>query len=151
MKLFSSIVILFLFCSCCPVRHIQTTARDSVRIEVIERTEFVRDTVEIEVPVEVFKNSTRDTTSVLETSYARSVASVTHDGLLHHSLSNKAQKRPIEVDKPIVYRDSIIYKDKVVNEVVEVPRNLTKWQRIQMTGFWILLLIVSLWMRSKIF
>ena len=46
-------------------------------------------------------------------------------------------KLPAFVDKQIVYRDSIIYKDRVQTLTVEVPRQLTGWQqaKLRVGGF----------------
>jgi hypothetical protein len=46
-------------------------------------------------------------------------------------------KLPAFVDKQIVYRDSIIYKDRVQTVTVEVPRQLTGWQqaKLRVGGF----------------
>lgn len=40
-------------------------------------------------------------------------------------------------------KDSIVYRDKYVYEAMEVPRELTSWQKWQMRSFWILLVIVA--------
>lgn len=46
-------------------------------------------------------------------------------------------KLPAFVDKQIVYRDSIIYKDRVQTVTIEVPRQLTGWQqaKLRVRGF----------------
>ena len=58
-------------------------------------------------------------------------------GVLKHSLETKPVKLPAFVDKQIVYRDSIIYKDRVQTVTVEVPRQLTGWQqaKLRVGGF----------------
>ena len=131
--------IICLLVSCCPCRHLTTAARDSVRIETVIRTERVADTVLVEVPVEVIRQTVRDTTSHLETSFAVSDARINSDGLLFHSLENKAQKRPIAAEKEIVYRDSIVYRDRETESIIEVPRPLTWWQQTQIRACWVLL------------
>lgn len=130
------IVVSILARACCPCRSLTSTTADSVRIETVVRTEFVKDTVYIDVPREVVREITADS-SHLETEYARSDARILTDGRLFHSLENKAQKKPIEVKSRIEYRDSVVYRDKVQREMVEVERRLTAWQRLQMTGFWV--------------
>lgn len=124
--------------SCCPFRSLTSSTADSVRIETVVRTEFVMDTVYIEVPKEVVREIAADS-SHLETEYARSKARILADGRLFHSLENKAHKRPVEVQKVIEYRDSIVWRERVLREVVEVEKRLTAWQRLQMTGFWVFL------------
>ncbi len=137
--------------SCCPCRELSSTTADSVRIETVVRTEFVKDTVYIDVPKEVVREIAADS-SHLETEFARSDARILTDGQLFHSLENKAQKRPVEVDSRVEYRDSIVWKERAVKEIVEVEKQLTAWQRFQMTGFWVfvtaIVVAILLWIRK---
>ena len=134
--------------ACCPCRHLTTSTRDSVRIETIVRTERIPDTVFVEVPVERERQTVRDTTSHLETSFAVSDARINPDGELSHSLENKPQKRPIPTEKEIIYRDSIIYRGRDTTEIVEVERQLTWWQQTKMRGFWVLLAVIFLFRKN---
>lgn len=136
--------------ACCPCRHLATSTRDSVRVETIIRTERIPDTVYVEVPVERERQTVRDTTSHLETSYAVSDARIEPDGALFHSLENKPQNRPVPTEKEIVYRDSIIYRDRLDTKIVEVERKLTWWQQTKMRGFWVLLGVLALVFRKNI-
>lgn len=144
------ITILLLLCAgCCPCRKaVAPTVRDSVRVETVIRTEYVRDTVLVEVPAETKEQTVRDTTSHLETTFAVSDAAITPDGALHHTLANKPQRHPAEVETKIVYRDSIIYRDRIKTERVEVERPLTWWQQTRLRGFWVLLAVVA-WLLRK--
>lgn len=135
--------------ACCPCRNAAVpTVRDSVRVETQIRTEYVRDTVLVEVPVEEKEQTVRDTTSHLETTFAESDAAITPDGALHHTLRNKPQRHPAEVKTKVVYRDSIIYRDRIKTERVEVERDLTWWQQTRLRGFWLLLAVV-VWLLRK--
>ena len=151
-KLLILIAVSSSLCGCCPCRSLTFSTADSVRIETVVRTEFVKDTVYIDVPKEVVREIAADS-SHLETEYARSYARILTDGRLFHSLENKAQKRPVEVDSRVEYRDSIVWKERTVKEVVEVEKRLTAWQRFQMTGFWVfvtaIIVIIGLWKRKK--
>lgn len=142
--------IICLLVSCCPCRHLTTAARDSVRIETVVRVERVADTVLVEVPIEVIRQTVRDTTSHLETSFAVSDARINSDGSLFHSLENKAQKRPISIEKEIVYRDSIVYHDRQTENIIEVARPLTWWQQTQIRACWILLALLLIICRKPI-
>ena len=104
---------------------------DNTRVEVRTVTEFVSDTVYISLPAEVQEVRTIDTVSVLENKYAKSEASVSK-GILAHSLRIKPVQKPVEVKKEIVYRDSLVYVDRVVTKTEEVAKPLTKWQRVRM-------------------
>ena len=117
--------------SCGAARQVSPSVTDSTRVEVHTVTETVHDTAYIELPVIVERIITRDTTSTLENDYARSEASV-ENGFLHHSLETKAVKVPVEVKTQIVYRDSLVYRDRVETRTVEVERQLTWWQKAKM-------------------
>lgn len=136
--------------SCCSSRHLATSSKDSVRVEIRTRTEYVRDTVIREIPAISEAITTRDTTSHLENFYAESDARINPDGTLFHSLATKPQQEPIPIEKPIQCRDSIVYRDKVVKEVIPVERNLSWWEKTQMKGFWVLVIIIAFVYRRKI-
>lgn len=122
--------------ACCPCRSLTASTADSIRIETVVRTEFVKDTVYIDVPREMVREIVADS-SHLETDFARSDARILTDGRLFHSLENKAHKKPVEAQMRIEYRDSIVWKERAVRETIEVEKRLTIWQRLQMTGFWV--------------
>lgn len=150
-----NIIIIFLLwatISCCPNRHLTTSVqRDSVRVEIHTRSEFIRDTILLEIPVESERQTIRDTISHLEISYAISDARVNSDGSLFHSLLSKPQKKNVSIEKEIIYRDSIVYQNKIVEKSVPIERELTKWQKFQIKGFWIMsaILVITLF-RKKI-
>jgi len=151
MKNLLLIFILAVATACCPCRHLSTATADSVRVETVVRYERVLETVYIiDVLVEIVREIVRDTTSHLETSFAASDARINPDGSLYHSLGNKAQKRPVPTEKEIIYQDSIIYRDRVNTEFVEVERKLTWWQQTKMRGFWVLLVVVILAFRKNL-
>ena len=128
--LFSLLLLLAAASACGVVRPvIQPT--DSTRVEVRYVTVTVHDTAYVELPVIIEKIQTLDTTSTLENDYARSEATVTA-GILSHSLETKPAQLPIPVEKEIVYRDSIVFRDRVVTEIKEVERQLTFWQQFKM-------------------
>lgn len=137
--------------SCGAGKHlpVQTDSRDSVRVEVREKTVYIRDTVLLEIPAQSAENTTRDTSSHLETDFAESDARIAPDGTLHHSLRNKPQKQPVPVDVPQTQKDSIVYRDRYISETIEVPRDLTAWQKWQMRSFWILLSAVAVYILRK--
>lgn len=142
---------LLLAIGCCPCRKaVAPAVRDSVRVETEIRTEYMRDTVLVEVPTETKEQTVRDTTSHLETMFAVSDAGITSDGALHHTLRNKPQRYPAEVETKIVYRDSVVYRDREKILRVEVERPLTWWQQTRLRGFWALLAVVVLLLRKPV-
>lgn len=134
---------------CCSTRHLATATTDSTRVEVRERIVRVRDTVWMRLPAERVEVSTPDTTSTVETSLATSTATVS-GGVLTHSIENKqtAIRKPTEVRVEV--RDTVIYRDRAVTEIVEVERELTWWQRFRLDGFWVLLAVVGLSVALKL-
>ena len=142
MKNFILVLFSLLCVACGSLQQVTPTERvvTETRIETVYQT----DTVLLEIPKIVEKVVTKDTVSVLENDYAKSQAVVT-DGLLAHSLETKPVQKPVEVQTKIVYRDSIIVKDNVIVQTVEVEKELTGWQTFKMkTGGFALGIIVLL-------
>ena len=142
MKNFILVLFSLLCVACGSLRQVTPTERvvTETRIETVFKT----DTVFFEVPHIVERVVTKDTLSVLENEFAKSAASVS-DGLLAHSLETKPVKQPVEVQTKIVYRDSVIVKDNVIIQTVEVEKELTGWQSFKMKmGGWMLGIIILL-------
>lgn len=150
-KIILILSVFLLLTSCGAGKHlpIQTDQRDSVRVEVREVTRYVPDTAWMNIPAQSAENTTRDTSSHLETDFAESDARIDPDGTLHHSLRNKPQKQPVPVDVPQTQKDSIVYRDRFISETIEVPRDLTSWQKWQMRSFWILLSVTAVYVLRK--
>ena len=129
MKYYLPLLLLLTASACSTVRQLPST--DSTKVEVRYETKTVHDTAYIELPVIVEKVATLDTASVLENKYAKSAASVS-GGVLAHSLETKPVREPVSVEKQIVYRDSLVYRDKVQTVTVEVEKKLTWWQSFKM-------------------
>ena len=126
-------------------RSRQVTSGET-KVEVRTETKYEKDTVYFEIPVYVEKVQTLDTSSVLENKYSKSEASVS-GGVLTHNLATKPYRQPVEFEKQIVYRDSLIYVDKIITNTVEVEKQLTSWQKFLMSfgslGFIALLLVIA--------
>lgn len=132
--------------SCGSSRHAVTSieTHDSTKVEVrTERIEHI-DTVYVELPRQVERIVTQDTTSRLENDYAVSEARV-EAGMLHHTLKTKAAKIPVPVKTTIEKKDSITTnsKSEVEKEKVYIEKELTAWQRFRLRGFWILAAIIG--------
>lgn len=131
--------------------------RDSVRIEYRERTVLVPDTVFVEIPAQAAERTTPDSLSHLENDYAESNARINQDGTLFHDLRTKPQAKPVPTEKEVQYRDSIVYKDRIVKlrvtetKTVEVEKKLSWFQKTQIYGFWALLLLLAIIYRKKLF
>ena len=129
MKYYLPLLLLLTASACSTVRQLPST--DSTKVEVRYETKTVHDTAYVELPVIVEKLATLDTASVLENKYAKSAASVS-GGVLTHSLETKPVREPVSVEKQIVYRDSLVYRDRVQTVTVEVEKKLTWWQSFKM-------------------
>ena len=121
-----TILPLALCVSCGPARH--ASVSDSTRVTVREVTRYVKDTVYLELPVIAERIVTRDTSSRLENDYAVSEASVS-GGYLSHSLATKPARTPVETEAREVVRDSIVFRDRLIEVPVEVEKPLSRWQR----------------------
>ena len=134
MKYYLPLLFLALASACSTVRPLPTT--DSTKVEVRTETVIEKDTVFVELPRVVERVAVQDTTSHLENEFALSDARIS-GGVLKHSLETKPVKMPAVVDKQIVYRDSVVFRDRVQTVTVEVEKKLTGWQqaKLRVGGF----------------
>jgi len=134
MKYYLPLLFLALASACSTVRPLPTT--DSTKVEVRTETVIEKDTVFVELPRVVERVAVQDTTSHLENEFALSDARIS-GGVLKHSLETKPVKMPAVVDKQIVYRDSVVFRDRVQTQTVEVEKKLTGWQqaKLRVGGF----------------
>ena len=142
----------FMVASCGPAKVVQDYQKDSV-VTVIKDTTIYRDSI-IYVKIESEKDSAvlPDTdTSRLSTRFAESEAYVSN-GQLHHSLRNKSEALiPIETKIPITihFESKATLRDKRTVEVVEVEKQLSRWQKfIQALGYGVLIAVI-LWIAKK--
>ena len=143
--------------ACGTVRPV--TGVDSAKVEVHTETVIQHDTAYVELPVIVEKVVTLDTTSTLENTYARSEATVTA-GILRHSLETKPVSIPVKVETKTVYRDSLVFRDRVQTQTVEVEKKLNWWQKLKLKagGLFLILtligivyIILNLFVKPKLF
>ena len=134
MKYYLPLLFLALASACSTVRPLPTT--DSTKVEVRTETVIEKDTVYVELPRVVERVAVQDTTSHLENEFALSDACIS-GGVLKHSLETKPVKKPAVIDKQIVYRDSVVFRDRVQTVTVEVEKKLTGWQqaKLRVGGF----------------
>ena len=127
----ASTLLFFTLCltACGVARPVLESDNTKVEVKVVEK--IVKDTAWFELPVIVEKVATLDTASVLENKYAKSEAVVT-GGVLHHSLQTKPVREPVSVESKETVRDSIVYRDRIQTNTVEVEKKLTGWQQAKM-------------------
>ena len=148
MKYYLPLLLLLIASACSTVRQLPST--DSTKVEVRTVVEKVTDTAYVELPVIVEKVATLDTASVLENEFAKSEA-VVSAGILRHSLETKPVRRPVAVEKEIVYRDSLVFRDKVQTVTVEVEKKLTWWQSFKMKLGVVALVLIAIVVIYSIF
>lgn len=137
-------IVMLLFSSCRTGRQVVVVeARDSVRVEERVRYVPVVDTFFMEVPPQSAERTTADSTSHLENDYAVSDARIMADGSLYHFLETKARTDTLTGEVSVQAKDSIIYRYKLNTKVVPVEKGLSDWQKIQIRGFWIFLILTS--------
>ena len=129
--------------ACGTVRPV--TGVDSTKLEVHTETRYVHDTAYVELPVIIEKVATLDTTSTLENTYAKSEAVMTN-GILRHSLETKPVSVPVKVETKEVVRDSIVFRDRVQTQTVEVEKKLNWWQKLKLKagGVFLLLTLIGI-------
>lgn len=124
-----------LMAGCGPARVVQESQKDSVSVIIKDTTIFRDSIIYVKVEAEQQIAVLPDTdTSYLTTRYAESEAYVSK-GQLHHSLRNRSEALlPIETKIPVTIhfesRSSI--NDRHAVEVVEVEKQLSRWQRFIM-------------------
>lgn len=146
-------VALLLFSSCRTGRQVVVVeARDSVRVEERVREIKVADTLFVEVPMQKESTTVRDSMSHLENDYAISDARIMIDGSLYHSLETKPRIDTLTQELYVQVRDTTIYREKVIPQIVTVEKGLSDWQKIQIRGFWIFLILTSVYIiiRKKV-
>ena len=103
--------ILLLLTSCSTIKYVPVKETEYVTV-----TETLVDTViKWAPPIEKADKETKDTTSTVETSLAKSTATVSN-GTLHHTIENKKDS----IKTKIVYKDKIITKTEYKEVPVEV-------------------------------
>lgn len=137
-------IVMLLFSSCRTGQQIVVVeGKDSIRIEERIREIKITDTLFIAVPPQSAERTTADSTSHLENDYAVSDARIMADGSLYHSLETKARTDTLTGEVSVQAKDSIIYRYKLNTKVVPVEKGLSDWQKIQIRGFWIFLILTS--------
>ena len=128
-------LLFILLTSCSTIKYVPVKETEYVTV-----TETVVDTViKWTPPIEKVDKETKDTTSTVETSLAKSTATVSN-GTLHHTIENKKDS----IKTKIVYKDKIIkqteYKEVPVE--VEVVKKVVPDWCWWMLGINILVIIV---------
>lgn len=147
-------LVCMLMTACATPKVIQDYKRDSVSVVIRDSIRFLDSLVLVPVPQGSDKAVIPDSdTSRLQTDIAESVAWV-KDGRLHHMLRNKdAALIPVTIKVPErlhIEREAVLSAYKVT-EIVEVEKQLSKWQQfLQALGYVVLIGAVA-WLAWKIY
>ena len=119
-------LIILLLTSCSTIKYVPVKETEYVTV-----TETLVDTViKWALPIEKVDKETKDTTSTVETSLAKSTATVSN-GTLHHTIENKKDS----------IKTKIVYKDKIIKqtEYKEVPVEIEVEKKVVPSWCWWLL------------
>lgn len=148
-------VALLLFPSCRTGRQVVVVeARDSVRVEERVREIKVTDTLFVAVPMQKESTTVRDSTSHLENDYAISDARINPDGSLSHSLETKHRTDTLSREVGVQVRDSTIYREKVVPQVVPVEKPMGWFTQLRLWLGNVMLVLIAgavIWVAARIF
>ena len=129
MKNFNLFISLLLFVACGQMAQVTSSKNTETEVRIERMVEY--DTVFVSIPEISEKTMTADTASVLENKFSKSSA-VISSGVLSHSLQTKPVKLPVEVKTETVYKDSLVYVDRIIREDVYIEKPLTGWQSAKM-------------------
>lgn len=147
-----SILVSLLFVGCATQKVIQVPIENNQH-QTTEIREVIKDSiVYVEVEKEKIVNvMPADTTSTLQTKYAKSEAKL-ENGKLKHSLENRRDSIPVKVVyKDVIKIDSVYVKREVPVEVrVEVPiRDNLFWYSIILNVFFVVIVIVKIVLKIR--
>ena len=129
MKNFNLFISLLLFVACGQMAQVTSSKNTDTEVRIERMVEF--DTVFVSIPEISEKTMTADTASFLENQFSKSSAIIS-SGVLSHSLQTKPVKLPVEVKTETVYKDSLVYVDRIIREDVYIEKPLTGWQSAKM-------------------
>ncbi len=129
--------------SCSPCRQAISSQRDSVSIELRPRSVIIRDTVYFDIPEIKEMAISLEDSSLLVNTYARSEAIIRPNGELFHTLESLPHTFEAERELHVEVRDSVVYRNYTEIRTVEVERQLSWWQELQIRGFWALTALLS--------
>lgn len=148
-KLSTIFLLALLQLGCAPRKVLHSNIADSLCLQVNTREIYHLDSVGFRVPLQKESQTIDGDSSYLANDFAWSVA-ILRNGRLFHSLATIPGTWFTPYWKLETRKDSIVYRNFYRDVVTEVPAELTQWQRWQMRGFWMLLLVGVLIVYRKI-
>ena len=145
----SILLVFILLCSFQALPGCSPNLTHQIRTEIQYRERLVPIVASVNIPYFVERNVTKDTTSHLENSFAKSDARIS-DGLLFHTLESIPQTIETTVYVPVT--DTLWKDSEIITKEVPVEKKLSRWQKFRIDSFWYLLagLVLSLlWIFRK--
>ena len=142
-KLARIVLIALAIVGCAPRRVLYSNVADSLLIQVHTREMHYLDSVGFRIPEQREARTIDSDSSFLQNSFAWSMA-MWCNGQLYHALGTIPKTWYTPYWRRETRKDSVIYRNFYRDIVTEVPRELTRWQRCQIIGFWIMLLLIGL-------
>ena len=139
--------------SCGTVNVAQNT-KTEYRDTTIYQDRLQDTTIYVPIPLEKGQAIvTVGDTSKLETSVARSTASIDARGKLNHTLENKSDQKLqaiVPVHSKVIYHGVTSNKAEILTRTIYKEKELTWWQNVRLKAFWpllvaVLLLLLLLW------
>lgn len=145
-----SLICLFVLVGCSVQKQVgHDYQRDSVNIftKVTYKDSIIYHIIEQESDKAIVPDTD---TSRLSTTYAESEAYV-KSGKLHHTLRNKSEAViPLKIQIPVQYVNATKINARNVREIVEVEKQLSKWQQFIMTFGYIAFGVIIGWLLLKL-
>jgi hypothetical protein len=153
--IFLFIATVMLFSSCRTGQQVVVVeGKDSIKIEERIREIKVTDTLFVEVPAQSAERTTADSTSHLENDYALSDARILADGSLFHSLETKPRTDTLTQELSVQVRDTTIYREKVIPQVVTVEKELNRFTQMRIWLGNVMLVLIAgaaAWTATRLF
>ena len=122
--------LMLIICSCSTTKksvvESESIRNDSVIIEYVTETKYVKDTVLINIPEFSAERTTADSCSHLSNKYAESNAKINPDGTLYHDLIMLPQTIPKAVDVPVTVTSTSKNKSSSLNSLKKTVKTVVK-------------------------
>lgn len=139
---------------CCNTKNIPiqyVPIENSENVIIRDSLIIIKDTIQVEIPIEIINNITTDTVSVISTSIATSKA-IIEKGKLHHSLQQSGTL-DVTVDTCYVTKieEKVNYKEvpiEVVKEIKYIPKWVTYLLLVNLAV--VAILALKFWIKIKL-
>lgn len=136
------LIFLSLLCVACCVQR-QVAPQENTRVEVRTETVFQKDTIYLELPSLLKKFRPLTPAPYWRTSTPNPRLAYQMESFAH-SLATKPVNEPVLIDKQTVYRDSLVFVDKIITNTVEVEKPIPSGDRFFLGfGKWVFVILLG--------